>query len=132
MKSGKILNFVSLPDGLRDRFTRRHYRSWPIFSFLQQGEGLKFVIKHRLLVAVFASMAMTGWSQEIIIEAYADGQHSQAFSCVEGRWTESTAKCTAPGLTATKALFNDANTDPAVARFTPEIPADGEYEVFIN
>ncbi len=90
--------------------------------------------RHRLLVAVFASMALAGWAgdTEIIVESYADGLNSAAFSKVDGKWNESTAKSTAEGLQATKAVYNDANTEPGTARFTPQIPVTGKYDVFIT
>ncbi len=92
------------------------------------------MIKHRLLVAVFAGIALAGWSQgnEIIVESYSDGHNSQSFSSVQGKWTESIGKSTAPGLTATKAVYNDADAEAAVARFTPDIATAGKYEVFIT
>lgn len=91
------------------------------------------MIKHRLLVAVFASIAVSGWSgdTEIIVESYGDGLNSQAFT-TEGRWLDSEAKSKAPGLKATKTKFNDANDDAGSAKFTPEIPVAGQYEVFIT
>jgi hypothetical protein len=92
------------------------------------------VIKHRLLVALFASLAISGWSQDsaVVVESYSDGQNSDGFSQVAGKWTESTAKSTAEGVKATKAYFNDANSEAATARFTPNLPAGGKYEVFIT
>lgn len=90
--------------------------------------------RHGLLVAIFASMALAGWAgdSEIIVESYADGLNSQAFSKVEGKWNESSGKSTAPGLKATKSVYNDANADPGTVRFTPNIPIAGKYEVFIT
>lgn len=92
------------------------------------------MIRHQLLVAVFAGIALAGWSQgnEIIVESFSDGLNSQGFSSVQGKWTESTGKSTAPGVTATKSVFNDANAEAAVARFTPDLPTAGKYEVFIT
>ncbi len=92
------------------------------------------MIKHQLLVAVFACIATAGWSQdkEIIVESFLDGSNSSGFSAVQGNWSESTGKSTAPGLTATKSVYNDANAEAGVARFTPEIPVAGKYEIFIT
>ena len=83
-------------------------------------------------MTAFACLAMVGWSQDIIIESYSDGKNSNDFSSVEGKWNESTGKSTAAGLTATKSVYNDADTAPGVARFTPDIPAAGQYEVFLT
>lgn len=91
------------------------------------------VRKHRLWVAVFASMAVAGWSQNsaIIVESFSDGHNSQWFQ-TEGKWVESAAKSSADGLKATRTVYNDANDDPGSARFIPDLPQAGKYEVFIT
>ncbi len=91
------------------------------------------MIKHRFLVAIFASLALSGWSQQtVIVESFNDGQNSDGFSQVEGSWHESVAKSAAEGLTATRSRYNDADTEAATARFTPNLPSAGKYEVFIT
>lgn len=91
------------------------------------------VRKHRLWVAVFASLAVAGWSQNsaIVVESASDGHNSQWFQ-TEGKWVESAAKSSADGLKATRTVYNDANQDPGSARFTPELPQAGKYEIFIT
>ncbi|AXA35858.1 Minus agglutinin [Candidatus Sumerlaea chitinivorans] len=81
-----------------------------------------------LLVALplITSAAQT----EIIIESAPDGQHSDWFQVVEGNWMESASKSKAPGLTATKAMFKTAGPTAGAARFVPDIPIAGKYEVF--
>ena len=90
--------------------------------------------RQRLLVAVFASMTLAGWSgdTEIIMESYPDGYNSQGFTQPQGKWSESATKSKVAGLKATKSVFNSADADPATARFTPQIPVAGKYEVFIT
>lgn len=91
------------------------------------------MIKHRFLVAIFASLALSGWSQQtVIVESFDDGQNSDGFSQVEGSWHESVAKSAAEGLTATRSRYNDADSEAATARFTPDLPSPGKYEVFIT
>lgn len=67
---------------------------------------------------------------EIIIESASDGQHSDWFQVVEGNWMESASKSKAPGQTATKAMFKTAGPTAGAARFVPDIPIGGKYEVF--
>ncbi len=83
-----------------------------------------------LLVALplITSAAQT----EIIIESAPDGQHSDWFQVVEGNWMESASKSKAPGLTATKAMFKTAGPTAGAARFVPDIPIAGKYEVFYH
>lgn len=92
------------------------------------------VKKHGLFVAIFASLALAGWSQDnaVIVESFTDGINSDSFSTTEGKWTESTAKSAAQGLQATKSVFNDANAEAATARFAPNLSAAGKYEVFLT
>jgi hypothetical protein len=65
----------------------------------------------------------------IIVESGSGGANFAWFSTVEGNWMESASKSKAPGLTAPKAMFKTAGS-PGAARFTPDIPVEGEYEVF--
>lgn len=89
------------------------------------------MVRRNLLIALLLilSSAIFAEEYEIVIESGAGGQNREWFATVEGNWMESASKSKAPGLTATKALFKQAGT-PGVARFTPDIPVDGEYEVF--
>jgi len=66
---------------------------------------------------------------EIIVESGAGGQNKEWFSKVDGNWMGSAGKSKAPGLTATTSFFKTAGSAGA-ARFTPDIPVEGEYEVF--
>ncbi len=98
-------------------------------------EGNCLVKRTLLLVPVAAGfLASQVWAQapEIIVESYTDGQNAAAFTKVDGNWFESVAKSKAAGLKATKALFKTASSDPGGARFAPEIPADGKYDVFVT
>jgi hypothetical protein len=98
-------------------------------------EGNRLVKRTLLLVPIAAGLlASQVWAQspEIIVESYTDGQNAAAFKKMEGNWFESVAKSRAPGLKATKALFKTASSDPGGARFSPEIPADGKFDVYVT
>lgn len=85
-----------------------------------------------LVTGIFSFfLVTTAWSEEfaIVVESAAGGQNAEWFSVVEGNWMESASKSKAPGLQAPKAMFKTAGTAGA-ARFTPDIPVEGEYEVF--
>ena len=90
------------------------------------------MVKKPLLFTVLCvAVVSAAPGAEIIVESYKDGQNSSWFKVVQGKWAESSSKSTAPGVAATKAVYNDANTtDPAKAQFVPDIPETGEYEVF--
>ncbi|MGI8905821.1 MAG: hypothetical protein ACR2IE_04940 [Candidatus Sumerlaeaceae bacterium] len=90
-------------------------------------------MKKALLMAALATAAAISPAAdaEIIVESAADGYNADAFKQTVGRWAESTAKSKAPGLRATHSFFNEPNTTgPASARFVPNIPLAGHYEVF--
>jgi hypothetical protein len=86
-----------------------------------------------LFTVTLAALAAIGTAadSEIIVESANDGFNAEGFKQTVGKWAESSAKSTAPGLHATKAYYNDANsTGPASARFMPNVPVAGHYEVF--
>ena len=86
-----------------------------------------------LLVAALATTAAisTAADAEIVVESNSDGYNADGFKQSEGKWAESAAKSRAPGLRASKAYYNDANTTGAgSARFTPNVPVAGHFEVF--
>ena len=84
-----------------------------------------------LLIASCAMMAAVGAAQEyeIVVESGTGGQNVEFFSVTGGNWMESASKSKAPGLFATKSRFKTAGS-PGAARFAPEIPVAGKYEVF--
>jgi hypothetical protein len=69
---------------------------------------------------------------EIVVESGPDGARNTCFKAVSGNWMESTGKSRAEGLQGTKALFKTINTTPGSARFTPDIPVAGKYEVLVT
>src|SRR4051812_26170929 len=86
-----------------------------------------------LLIAALtaAAVAAHAGDAEIIVESYADGYNADGFKQTVSKWTESSSKSKAPGVRASKALFNDADTtSPATAQFVPNIPVPGHYDVF--
>ncbi|MCX7626162.1 MAG: hypothetical protein N2Z21_08130 [Candidatus Sumerlaeaceae bacterium] len=84
------------------------------------------------VTAIFSFFLLTTAFAEdfaIVVESAPGGHNSEWFSTVEGNWMESASKSKAPGLQASKAMFKTAGSAGA-ARFTPDIPVEGEYEVF--
>jgi hypothetical protein len=83
--------------------------------------------------AIVLSLSLASYAQtDIILESYSDGQNPDSFKAVSGNWIPSDSKSKAPGVKATKSVFNTADQTPGVARFTPEIPADGKYDVYVT
>lgn len=80
-------------------------------------------------VLFLAAVATAQDQYEIIVESDSSGQNAQWFSVVDGKWMPSASKSKAPGLAASKALFKTAGS-PGAARFAPDLPAEGTYEVF--
>ncbi|MGC8741000.1 MAG: hypothetical protein ACP5UB_06035 [Candidatus Sumerlaeaceae bacterium] len=89
------------------------------------------MLRNALLLAIslMATIPALAEDYEVIVESGQGGQNVEWFSTIEGNWMESSSKSKAPGLTASKAMFKTAGPAGA-ARFTPDIPVEGEYEVF--
>lgn len=70
---------------------------------------------------------------EIIVETNEGGQNVQWYKEIEGQWFDSVAKSTAPGCTPNiKSRFGDEYHKGVRARFQPNIPVDGDYEIFVT
>lgn len=92
-------------------------------------------MKQRILVAIWAAWLAAGaakGAEPIIIESYNDGQNYQWFQTADGTWLESAAKSLAEGLKASKSMFNTADSTVSSARFQPDLPEAGTYEVFVT
>ena len=103
---------------------------------------------NRIAAAILAilSFSICGQAQDIIVESRAEGQNSQNYQEIEGKWLDSNepvvrAKSSAPGLSAQtigsrKILFQIAGTSstvsflPAAARFFPKLSAPAKMNVY--
>ncbi len=88
-------------------------------------------VRRVLGLALFLAIAgvLAAEEYEIVVESCPGGQNVEWFSQVKGNWMQSVSKSKAPGVTAPKAMFKTAGS-PGAARFVPDIPVEGVYEVF--
>lgn len=84
-----------------------------------------------VLCATLVSSASFAGS-EIIVESCPGGQNVEGFKVVEGNWMDSSGKSKVPGLQATQSKFMTAGKKAGTVRFTPQIPSDGKYQVFVT
>lgn len=107
-------------------------------GWFQRATLLFEVLLHVKLTSFVAAVAVATLTTaafsagEIIVESFADGVNGTGFKKMSGGWLESSSKSQAPGLKASKAMFNTVDTQPGTARFTPEIPENGKYDVYIT
>lgn len=85
-----------------------------------------------LIMALFLSV--NAQPVEIIVETNVGGKNTQFYKELSGKWYDSEAKSTAAGCTPNiKSRFCDVDDKTfASARFQPEIPAEGEYEISVT
>lgn len=95
----------------------------------------------KVLTVVLLSLAILGSlsfaqdsSNEIIIESLKGGINFDCYDEYAGNWANSTGKSAAPGVSANLGSRYLASnlSGSGEARFTPNIPEDGNYEVFVT
>jgi hypothetical protein len=87
-----------------------------------------------VLILVFCSGFALAQEGAIIIETSEGGKNLNLYKETDGQWYESVAKSEAEGCTPNiKSRFAEFETNqPSHARFQPDIPADGNYEIFVT
>ncbi len=91
-------------------------------------------MKRCLCLFLLIFLSSTLCAQEIIIESRRDGLNFSGYSEIKGNWLDSIAKSTAPGCSfeaGSRFITIDSKQD-AEARFTPDIPKAGEYDIYIT
>ncbi|MFH0792393.1 MAG: thioredoxin family protein [bacterium] len=89
-----------------------------------------------MLVAALTFAAFTfgpAFAQQVIVESSPQGQNYSGYSEVLGKWNDSIGKSALPQLTlGVMTRFADIYDGiPSTARFTPDLPKDGNYEVAV-
>lgn len=85
-----------------------------------------------LAAATLAATNAIAGDTEVIVESGADGYNAADFQKPSGKWSDSVAKSTAPGLRAGKSAFAAIDTTADAARFAPKLPAAGKYRVSVT
>lgn len=93
---------------------------------------MKLFTASALFVCIVISSPALAGDSEIIVESFSSGFNFEWFKQADGKWAPSTGKSKAAGTAAEKSMFIDIKPGGAggAARFQPDIPADGKYEVF--
>ena len=87
-----------------------------------------------LCAGVFLMSCICVYGQEIIIETRPGSQNVQWYDEISGKWTDSVGKSIAKGLTPKvgSRFANLEDAESSGARFIPNLPTAGFYEVFVT
>jgi hypothetical protein len=87
-----------------------------------------------LCTGVLLVAGLSGFAQEIIIETRPGGQNLEWYNEISGKWHDSDGKSNAKGLTPKigSRFANLEDAESSAARFVPNLPAAGYYEVFVT
>lgn len=77
-----------------------------------------------------------GFSQDIIIESRSEGKNYSWYSETSGSWSDSVAKSLlddiSPESIGSRFVIIDGGPVPAQAKFTPVLPMEGKYDIFVT
>jgi len=87
-----------------------------------------------LCAGVFLISCLCVYAQEVIIETRPGGQNVEWYNEISGKWTDSVGKSIAKGLTPKigSRFANLEDAESSAARFIPNLPTAGFYEVFVT
>jgi len=87
-----------------------------------------------LCAGIFLISCLCVYAQEVIIETSPGGQNVEWYNEISGKWTDSVGKSIAKGLTPKigSRFANLEDAESSAARFIPNLPAAGFYEVFVT
>ena len=95
------------------------------------------IMKKLFLILGWLALCLSAtFAQEIIVESRAGGKNFSSYSEPLGKWTDSVAKSLAEGCSpeeiGSRFVIVDAGPVQAEARFTPEIPKEGKYDIYVT